>query len=60
MDKKDDDQVVATVTAEQAQKSKAALKQPRWPGLGGNNSGLKNSKSVQARMPIGRGSARGR
>lgn len=52
-DQKQDQEVVKPVS------SKPALKQPRWPGLGGN-SGIKNARSVHGRMPTGRGSARGR
>ena len=61
MDKKDDDQK-QDQTAVVPANAKPVLKQPRWPGLGGNSgkSGLKNAKSVHGRMQTGRGSARGR
>lgn len=56
MDKKDKGQ--GTVNPEPA---KPALKQAqlRWPGENAN-AGFKNSKSLQGRRPVGRGSARGR
>ncbi|WP_323016532.1 hypothetical protein [Castellaniella sp.] len=59
MDTKDKDQKPGQEAAKPANNSKPALKQPRWPGLGGN-SGIKNAKSVHGRMLTGRGSARGR
>ncbi|NYT86831.1 hypothetical protein H0A62_14595 [Pusillimonas harenae] len=59
MEKKDDDQAVDKPEVAKPASSRPALKQPRWPGLGGN-SGMKNSKSVHGRVPTGRGSARGR
>ncbi|MBP6020933.1 MAG: hypothetical protein KA735_15725 [Burkholderiaceae bacterium] len=58
MDKKDEDQKKDQTTVKPVI-SKPALKQPRWPGMGGN-SGIKNAKSVHGRMQTGRGSARGR
>lgn len=56
MDKKDKEQ--GTVNPEPV---KPALKQAqsRWPGENAN-AGFKNSKSLQGRRPVGRGSARGR
>lgn len=56
MDKKDKEQ--GTVNPEPV---KPALKQAqsRWPGQNAN-AGFKNSKSLQGRRPVGRGSARGR
>lgn len=59
MEKKDEDKTVAKPEAVKPASQRPAPNQPRWPGLGGN-SGMKNSKSVQGRMPTGRGSARGR
>jgi len=58
MDKKDEDQKQDNAAVKPAM-TKPALKQPRWPGLGGN-SGVKNARSAPGRMPVGRGAARGR
>lgn len=58
MDKKDEGQKQDQAAAKPAI-SKPVLKQPPWPGLGGN-SGIKNAKYVHGRMQTGRGSARGR
>lgn len=53
MDKKDKEP--GTVNPEPALKQA----QSRWPGQNAN-AGFKNSKSLQGRRPVGRGSARGR
>jgi hypothetical protein len=57
MSKKDEDQKGQAPAKPAA--SKPAMKQPRWPGLGGNAGGT-NGKSVFSRAPTGRGAARGR
>lgn len=59
MEKKNDDQAAAKPEPTKLASAKLALKQARWPGMGGS-SGIKNSKAVHSRMPTGRGSARGR
>jgi hypothetical protein len=59
MERKDDDHAAVKPEAEKPASSRPALKQARWPGLGGK-SAIKNSTSVHSRMPTGRGSARGR